>query len=163
MAIAPEENRGGPRPTAPQNNPMNINPMGGNGQSGMNTDYTGFAYGQNKATNEQRVAGNKAITASEERQVPPAPVAVNPMDSLLGAVVPLDAETQDNLPISDGVDIGRGRGSEALPARLTNPINQSEDLVMIRKYLPDLMNATRLPGAPDSYKRFINYLKAQIL
>lgn len=28
------ENRGGYRPTAPQNNPANINPMGGNGQSG---------------------------------------------------------------------------------------------------------------------------------
>lgn len=28
------ENRGGYRPTAPQNNPANINPMGGDGQSG---------------------------------------------------------------------------------------------------------------------------------
>ena len=163
MAIAPKDNRGGDRPTAPQNNPMNINPMGGNGQSGMNTDYTGFAYGQNKATNEQRIEGNKAITASEAKQVPAAGMATNPMDSLLGSLVPLDAETQDNLPISDGVDIGRGRGSEALPARLTNPINQSQDLALVKKYLPDLMNATRLPGAPDSYKRFINYLKAQIL
>jgi hypothetical protein len=162
MAIAPE-NRGGFRPTAPQNNPMNINPMGGNGQSGMNTDYTGFAYGQNKAVNQQRVEGNAAVTASEQQQTPAAPVAVNPMDSLLGSLVPLDAPTQDNLPISDGVDIGRGRGSEALPARLTSPINQSQDLDLIKKYLPDLLNATRLPGAPDSYKRFINYLKAQIL
>lgn len=163
MAIAPEENRGGYRPTAPQNNPMNINPMGGNGQSGMNTDYTGFAYGENKAVNEQRIAGNAAITASEQKQTPAAATAVNPMASLLGNLVPLDAETQDNLPVSDGVDIGRGRGSEALPTRLTNPINQSQDLDLIKKYLPDLMNATRLPGAPDSYKRFINYLKAQIL
>lgn len=52
------ENRGGFRPNAPQNNPMNINPMGGDGQSGMNTDYTGFAYGQNKAVNEQRKAAS---------------------------------------------------------------------------------------------------------
>ena len=28
------DNRGGYRPTAPQNNPANINPLGGNGQSG---------------------------------------------------------------------------------------------------------------------------------
>lgn len=161
--ITPKDNRGGNRPTAPQNNPMNINPMGGNGQSGMNTDYTGFAYGENKATNEQRIAGNAAISASEQKQTPAAATAVNPMASLLGNLVPLDAETQDNLPTSDGVDIGRGRGSEALPARLTSPINQSQDLELIKKYLPDLMNATRLPGAPDSYKRFINYLKAQIL
>ena len=129
----------------------------------MNTDYTGFAYGQNKAVNEQRIQGNAAITASEAAQTPAPGRAVNPMDALLGSLVPLDAESQDNLPISDGVDIGRGRGSEALPATLTNPINQSQDLDLIKKYLPDLMNATRLPGAPDSYKRFINYLKAQIL
>ena len=70
--ITPKDNRGGDRPTAPQNNPMNINPMGGNGQSGMNTDYTGFAYGQNKAVNEQRIAGNAAITASEQKQTPAA-------------------------------------------------------------------------------------------
>lgn len=31
------DNRGGVRPTAPQNNPANINPFGGNGQSGKNT------------------------------------------------------------------------------------------------------------------------------
>ena len=162
--MAGNENSGGFRPTAPQNN-TGVNALGGNGSADgvPSIDYTGFAYGQNKAVNEQRVEGNAAITASEQQQVPTPAAAVNPMDSLLGSLVPLDAETQDNLPISDGVDIGRGRGSEALPARLTNPINQSEDLVMIRKYLPDLMNATRLPGAPDSYKRFINYLKAQIL
>lgn len=31
------DNRGGYRPTAPQNNPANINPLGGNGQSGNKT------------------------------------------------------------------------------------------------------------------------------
>ena len=39
------ENRGGMRPTAPQNNPANVSGTGGAGQSG---NYTGFAYGQNQ-------------------------------------------------------------------------------------------------------------------
>lgn len=51
----PMDNRGGNRPTAPQNNPMNVNPLGGNGQSG-NIDYSGFGYGMNKTINEQRQA-----------------------------------------------------------------------------------------------------------
>lgn len=51
----PMDNRGGNRPTAPQNNPMNVNPFGGNGQSG-NIDYSGFGYGMNKQINEQRQA-----------------------------------------------------------------------------------------------------------
>jgi hypothetical protein len=70
MAIAPE-NRGGFRPTAPQNNPANVSGTGGAGQSG---DYSGFAYGQNKALNESRVAGNKAVASMAPRPVnmPPA-------------------------------------------------------------------------------------------
>ena len=42
-------------------------------------------------------------------------------------------------------------------------MNQSENLNLIKRYLPDLMDATRMPNAPDSYKRFVNYLKEQIL
>jgi hypothetical protein len=85
------------------------------------------------------------------------------MASMMSGLVPLDAESMDDLPISDGVDVGRGRGSEALSSRLTSPINQDENVALIKRYLPDLMNATRLPGAPDSYKQFINYLKNQII
>jgi hypothetical protein len=85
------------------------------------------------------------------------------MESMMSGITPLDAESMDDLPISDGVDTGRGRGSSALPARLTSPINQDENIALIKRYLPDLMNATRLPGAPDSYKQFINYLKNLIL
>lgn len=103
------ENRGGFRPTAPQNNPANVNPMGGNGQSGMNTDYTGFTYGQNKAVNEQRKA---------------APITAAPTGTTLAAetrrlvqtpLIPLDAPTQrPNEPITAGVDAGAGPGSEVL-------------------------------------------------
>ena len=82
--MAETENRGGMRPTAPQNNPANVNGLGGNGQSG-NIDYTGFGYGMNKAVNEQRQAAPiKSDTARvvpvEAQQLPP--------------VVPLDAPTQ---------------------------------------------------------------------
>jgi hypothetical protein len=117
MAI---ENRGGFRPTAPQNNPMNINPMGGNGQSGMNTDYTGFAYGQNKAINEQRKAA--PIT-------PSAPTSQVGMarELVQEPLIPLDAPTQrPDEPITAGVDIGAGPGSEVL--NLPQGIGMGQDV-----------------------------------
>lgn len=103
------ENRGGFRPTAPQNNPMNINPMGGNGQSGMNADYTGFAYGQNKAVNEQRAAAPLAGSRAATSQMGEAREAV------ATPLIPLDAPTQrPEEPITAGVDAGAGPGSEIL-------------------------------------------------
>lgn len=158
MTTAQQENRGGYRPTAPQNNPANVNPLGGNGQSGQaNPNYTGFAYGKNTEINTTADAAKmyKDTTATGNVNVP--------MGNFMSGIVPLDAPTQDDLPISDGVDIGKGRDSSALNSRVASPLNQSENIDLIKKYLPDLMNATRLPGAPDSYKRFVNYLKEQIL
>jgi hypothetical protein len=158
VTAQPEENRGGFRPDASQNNPANINPMGGDGQSGKN--YSGFPYGVNKQIKEQKEGAKLAKAPA------PAPASIkagNPLDAMMGSFTPLDAEYNGDLPVSDGVPIGRGRGEEALPARITSPINQSQDLALIKKYIPDLLQATRLPGAPDSYKELVNYLKAQIL
>ena len=155
--MAGNENSGGFQPNAPQNNPANVNPLGGNGQSGQaNPNYTGFAYGQNQEINNQ--------AASAPMAAAPAPSApANPMGDMMSGITPLDAETTNDRPISDGIDFGRGRGSEAISGRLTNPVNQNPNVDIIKQYLPDLLDATRLVNAPDSYKRFVNYLKEQIL
>lgn len=156
--MAGNENSGGMRPTAPQNNPANVNALGGNGQSGQaNPNYTGFAYGENGELQSQ------AAGAPMAKDMPSVSSRAARVFPGMGEITPLDAPTQDDLPISDGVDIGKGRGSEALPSRVTSPMNQNENVDLIKRYLPDLMDATRMPNAPDSYKRFVNYLKEQIL
>ena len=161
MTTAPE-NRGGDRPTASQNNPANISATGGAG--GKGTQAPKYIPGMKSlgSTGVETMAqqGGAALAGDP---VPPVQAPTNPMESMMAGLTALDAESQDDLPISDGVDTGRGRGSSALPARLTSPINQDENIALIKRYLPDLMNATRLPGAPDSYKQFINYLKNLIL
>jgi len=62
-------------------------------------------------------------------------------------------------PISAGVDGNTpGVGSDSLPREFrqnTSPI-ENEEIVM--RYLPDLVEATKIKGAPDSYKGFVNYL-----
>lgn len=112
--MAETENRGGFRPTAPQNNPSNINPFGGNGQSGMNTDYTGFNYGMNKEINEQRTAA-PITSAPSPRMVPAAPPETAP-------IIPLDAPTQrPDQPVTAGGALGAGPGEEVLQLPVAPP------------------------------------------
>ena len=65
------ENRGGYRPTAPQNNPANISATGGAGQSGTQPSryMSGLAYGQGQAQMEQQtsapMAGNPVAAISQ--------------------------------------------------------------------------------------------------
>lgn len=144
---------GGDRPTAPQNNPMNISGVGGAGQSG---DYTGFAYGQNKEINQNRVAGNQAVKDIMASQ--PA------TESFYGGInMPqlgtlLDPTNNPSEPISAGVDFGRGVDSSALPSNFQNNTRPDENVQIVQQYLPDLALAAQSPKAPDSFKRFVNYL-----
>lgn len=161
MTTAPE-NRGGNRPTAPQNNPANISATGGAG--GVGKQAPRYIPGMKSlgSTGVETMAQQGAAPMAGN-PVPPVQTPTNPMSSMMSGLMALDAEPTEMLPISDGVDTGRGRGSEALPGRITSPINQDENIALIKRYLPDLMDATRLQGTPDSYKQFVNYLKNQIL
>jgi hypothetical protein len=138
----------------PQYNPANVSGTGGAGQSG---NYTGFAYGQNKEVNNQRVEGNQAM-ASAQATTPSAP-----QDPYQGASMPqlgtlLDPTTRPNEPITAGVDFGPGPGREALPQGLMNNTRIDENAKIAAQYLPDLAMAAKSPDAPDSFKNFVNYL-----
>ena len=37
----------------------------------------------------------------------------------------------------------------------------AENAALVERYLPDLMHATNIPGVPDSYRKFVNYLSKQ--
>ena len=138
------ENRGGFRPTAPQNNPTNVSGTGGNGQSG---DYTGFAYGQNKALNDSRVAGNKAI-ASTTPSMPSSPS--------LPPTVPITAETQmKDQSVMHGAPIGAGANS--IPG-LPQPVTDDPDIQAIRDVYPILQVWASQPGSSQGTKDYVRYL-----
>lgn len=100
------ERRGGYRPTAPQNNPNIIRPLGGNGQSGRNAgtfqgpkEMTGGSYGE---ASELRNLQQGALMAGE-RARPAAPI------------VELTAPTQrPDEPFTLGMPFGEGMGPEIL-------------------------------------------------
>lgn len=147
---------GGMRPDAPQNNPANVSGTGGAGQSG---NYTGFAYGQNQQINQDRVAGNqavKSINASVPAQEAPYGGVNFPE---LGTLFDPDPNPME--PMTTGVDGFRGAGSEALPKNLQNNTRPDENAMIAKQYLPDLVIAAQSKDAPDSFKRFVNYLMAQ--
>jgi hypothetical protein len=69
-----------------------------------------------------------------------------------------DPTSRPDEPISAGVDFGAGPGSEVLPGSLMNDSRADENARVAAQYLPDLAFAARSPNAPDSFKRFVNYL-----
>jgi hypothetical protein len=138
----------------PQYNPANVSGTGGAGQSG---NYTGFAYGQNQAVNNQRVEGNQAM-ASAQSATPSAP-----QEPYAGVNMPqlstlFDPTTRPDEPITAGVDFGPGPGSEVLPQGLMNNTRIDENAKIAAEYLPDLAMAAMSADAPDSFKNFVNYL-----
>lgn len=133
----------------PQYSPTNVSATGGNGQSGMN--YSGFAYGQNKAINEQQQGAPLASAAN-------APAGgTNPISTMLPEITPLTAETQlPNQPITDGMPIGAGAGPEALNL----PVQQTGDNAnnLVQQYLPVMQIWADMPGASYDTKEYVRYL-----
>lgn len=144
---------GGPN-GGPQYNPANVSATGGAGQSG---DYTGFAYGQNQALNQQRVEGNQAVASTQAAtpSVSGTPYADINMPKL-GTL--FDPTSNPMEPTTAGVDFGPGPGREALPQNMVNNTRADENMKIAQQYLPDLAIAARSADAPDSFKNFVNYL-----
>jgi hypothetical protein len=106
------ENRGGMRPTAPQNNPANISATGGNGQAGTQAAryIPGMAYGQGQETMQQQQSADMAGPTPRGSRGG-APMATPSMSP----ITPLTAPTErPDEPITSGVDFGPGAGSESL-------------------------------------------------
>ena len=164
---------GGYRPTAEQNNPASVSATGGNGQSGKfaakktekaaQLRMSGLPQGENTAVAQQiSQGGNVSTTANAANPASKVPSGMG-LAELLGSLDPLDSEPVEFRPISDGAPIGDGRGEEALPKSLNPDTRQIENVELIQRYRNDLINAARLPGAPDSYKRMVNALLREIL
>jgi hypothetical protein len=70
----------------------------------------------------------------------------------------LDDTTNPLEPQSTGIDFGRGAGSEMMPQNLISNERKIENQAIVKKYLPAFANAAKAPGAPKSFKGFVNYM-----
>jgi len=108
--------RGGMRPTAPQNNPMNVNARGGNGQSGDATQAAkyvpGLPYGEGQALMETQQSAPLAAAPSIEQSSMPSGLASAAASQ---PVISLNAPSQrPDEPVTFGANAGPGPGIEAL-------------------------------------------------
>ncbi len=144
MAIT--ENRGGDRPTAPQNNPNNIGAGGGNTQSG---NASGFAYGMNKAINEQSSQGNAAVAA----MTPSGGTA-----PVLPQVTPITAPTElPNQPVTDGAALGPGMNT--IPGLPQPPVADNTQFNQnIEAYRPVLTYIANQPSTSTDTRKVISLL-----
>jgi hypothetical protein len=122
MTTAPQENRGGNRPTAAQNNPANISATGGAGQSGTQAPryISGLPYGQGQATMQQQQSAPMAGPMPTEQSPSIAGIPSLPQ------LTPLTAPTErPNEPLTAGMDFGAGPGSEALNLPRERPLSET--------------------------------------
>lgn len=155
--MAGNENSGGYRPTAPQNN-TGVSATGGAGsKDGQPNRYiSGGKYGEGKALMEQQQGAK--MSAGPAPTSAPSNMAT-PEGRTLGTL--MDPTNNPSEPITAGVDFGPGPGSDALPKNIDANTRPDENKQIIQKYLPSLLQAANLPDTPDSYKRFVNYLLSQ--
>jgi len=104
------------RPTAPQNNPMNVNGRGGNGQSGDATQAAkyvpGLPYGEGQALMETQQSAPLAAAPSIEQSGMPSGLASAAASQ---PVISLNAPSQrPDEPVTFGANAGPGPGIEAL-------------------------------------------------
>jgi hypothetical protein len=144
--VAITENRGGDRPTAPQNNPNNIGAGGGNTQSG---NASGFAYGMNKAINEQSSQGNAAVAA----MTPSGGTA-----PVLPQVTPITAPTElPNQPVTDGAALGPGMNT--IPGLPQPPVADNTQFNQnIEAYRPVLTYIANQPSTSTDTRKVISLL-----
>ena len=138
------ENRGGMRPTAPQNNPAIISGTGGAGQSGTQPAryMSGLAYGQGQAQMQQQtsapLAGNPVAASSQVTtgiKLPP--------------ITPLTAPTQrPDVPITNNLD-----QELALPAMVPQQQIDNSARLIQALYLQDPSN--------EDVRRMLEYLSAE--
>jgi hypothetical protein len=153
MTTAPQEQRGGFRPDAGQNN-VGVSAVGGNGSADgvPNTNYTGFDYGKNKEIN---ATINSGLTMGQ-------PSTVNTSGAGMDFNTLLSETDNPSELITAGATVGPGPGREALPKSITGDVRDQENAMIVAKYIPALLEAAKIPDAPDSYKRFVNNLIEQL-
>jgi hypothetical protein len=143
--------RGGMRPTAPQNNPMNVNGRGGNGQSGTQAAkyVPDLPYGEGQALMEtQRSAPLAAASGIEQSNTPSGLASAAASQPVVGIA---EKSLNRDEPVTAGYDGGPGPGSEAL-GLMGNKLNEMKDVQLLSKYAPVVDTMMRQEDVPDAFK-----------
>ena len=148
------ENRGGARPR----DNYAVSATGGSGNAGTQAAkvMTGGQYGEAKDMMELQTSA--PLNASPT--MPMTPSSGRPQMAPTGQeVVPLDAPTQrPNEPVTTGIDMGAGAGSEVMYAN--DKGLESEDRQRMLMALPTLAILAESPSASNAFRNYVRYLRS---
>lgn len=142
--------------------PRNPAPVSGPGRMSRRTDggpqqttvpMTGMGYGENADFNDMQSAAPMAAapTVSNTRTRNTSPTGQS------AAATPLFSPTQrPDEPVTAGAPFGPGPGPQAEPGFMGAV---SEDMQMLKQYLPDFEAAARWPDTPKSFKMLVSYIR----
>ena len=151
------ENRGGFRPTAPQNNPANISLTGGDGQNPKNVElkYRGMGYGTTGQTNQLAqaapgVAGTAGAAAPSMSRSIPIGGRGAPVTPITEATRLPEEDIRSGSRLPGGLDfaeLGLPQGPTGDP-----------DLDMVRTYYPVMQFWASQPDTPQATKDYVRFL-----
>jgi hypothetical protein len=148
------------RPDAPQNNPANINPLGGNGQSGQGTQAAtyipGMGYGQGKALMNQQRGAQLAGPTPTPKATAPRVASATPMTEARSLTAPSDFPDED---ITTGAMIGNTPGPETLMMPQEEAVVNDPDLDLVREYFPVIELWAEQVDTSQGTKDYVNYLR----
>ena len=157
--MAGNQNSGGYRPTADQNNPANISLTGGNGQSGNNGQAAryipGLPYGQGQATMQTQQSAKMSKPSTSVRT--PSPQRVLP--DVTGITEPTGRENEDVMTGLTPYGQPNDPAALGLPGQMPN---QDPDIEMVRRFLPAMEFWASQPGASQATKDYIVYLRGAV-
>lgn len=128
--------------------------VSGPGKFSKRTDleYQSTGYGDGVAMQQQK-AGAPLATAQKSPMLSQSPQVP------IGAGVGLYDPTQrPDEPITAGIDMGAGAGSNAL---MMNQIKQ-DDKDIVAKYLPSLSAMASAQDTPQSFRAFVSFLQGSL-
>jgi hypothetical protein len=152
------------RPTAPQNNPMNVSARGGNGQSGDATQAAkyvpGLPYGEGQSLMATQESAPLAAAPSIEQSNTPSGLASAAASQ---SVIPMNAPTSmPNIPVTDGADFGPGVGMDALGLSNRDQMMDDAYRAQIAAYMPALLTIAANPNTSNMTRMIIRKLRDQI-
>lgn len=154
------ENRGGLRPTAPQNK-FGISATGGAGSAkGQPIRYTS---GGNYGEGQENLAIQEAAPMSASGvNLPQGRGGGAPVMPQGRPVVPLSEPTQyPEEPVTTGIASGPGAGREVLAAPSMIAAQSSEDIAKLQALLPVYAAIAESPTATNATRNFYRWLRSQ--
>lgn len=151
------------RPTAPQNNPMNVSATGGNGQNASATQAARYIPGLPYGEGQEMMDVQNSAPLAAAPGIESSGMAMSPGVAAAQPVVGLTERSfRPGEPVTSGAALGPGPGPEALgPSPEESFMQQmTADTQRILEYLPALEVMANDPSSSNTFRGLVQYLKS---